>query len=94
MVGVTFTDEANKNLINLLKGIKKRFDLKVATRVKDDIKKTINHARIYPQLGKIYRDDIRFLIIRGKTIMFYRSDGKSILIITFFDARQNWMKLL
>lgn len=91
---IVFSEDAQKNFDAVILNIKHRFGAKVAERVMNDIFEVIHHAKIYPQLGKTYRDDIRFLIVRKRTIMFYKSNGKSMIIINFFDTRQNWMLLL
>ena len=90
MTELIFTEEAEKNLKNILDSISNRFGVLVRNRVLEEFEGIISHALIYPELGKIYRDDIRYIILRKKSIMFYIHDGKKMLIIAFFDTRQNW----
>ena len=93
-VKLIFTEEAEKNLILILNQIENRFGKNVRDRVLKDIEKIIMNAKFHPELGKRYRDDIRYIILRKRSLMFYKNDGKTMLVIAFFDTRENWFELL
>ena len=91
---VYFTDTAAKSMQKILARIEKIFGIKAANNAREEIKKTLWMVVLNPKIGKVYREDMRFVIIRSRTIAFYKKVGEKITVIAVFDARQNWMELL
>ena len=94
MKKTVFTEQAEINLNRLISDIESRFDRKVAHQVLLKVKDVIRNLSIYPELGKRYRDEIRFVVVSSKTILLYSVKNDSVIILDFFDSRQNWMELL
>ena len=67
------------------------FGKKSADKFLNETFSLIKHASYYPELGKLYRDNIRFLIVNRKTIVFYRHDKKTMYVIAVFLAKENWL---
>ena len=91
---VIFTESAEVNLATLYNGIKFRFESGAANKFKKEVEDLLFRISMYSDLGKVYRDDIRYLILRKKTIIFYKKSDKKIVVIAIFDTRQNWMELI
>ena len=53
------------------------FGKKSADKFLNETFSLIKHASYYPGLGKLYRDNIRYLVVNRKTIVFYRHDKKN-----------------
>ena len=48
-----------------------------------------NLLKMYPAMGQVEKDDIRGFQISSQIRILYRTRGEKIIIISFFDVRQN-----
>jgi len=67
------------------------FGKKSADKFLNETFSLIKHASYYPELGKIYRDNIRYLIVNRKTIVFYRYNKKTTYVDAVHLAKENWL---
>ena len=88
---IIFSNNAIRKLDQLLSEIGERFGDNIKIRVKNEILSTIKHASYFKELGKTYRDDIRFLIVKKRTIIFYRHEKEKMYVISIFLTNENWL---
>jgi len=91
MNNIIISNESSEKIDDIHSNIMERFGQKVADKFLKETFKLIKHASYYPELGKIYRDNIRFLIVNRKTLVFYRHDKKTMYVIAVYLAKENWL---
>ena len=91
MNNIIISKESSEKIEDIHSSIMERFGKKVADKFLEETFTLIKHASHYPELGKIYRDTIRFLIVNRKTLVFYRHDKKTMYVIAVHLAKENWL---
>ena len=88
---IIVSKESSDKIDDIYSSILERFGKKSADKFLDETFSLIKHASYYPGLGKIYRDNIRYLIVNRKTLVFYRYDKKMMYVIAVHLAKENWL---
>jgi plasmid stabilization system protein ParE len=88
---VTWANEANDTFENMTAYLQDEFSLSTATKLADAIYAKIDQLILYPEIGQPSPKDhsIRTIKVHKNIIMFYHYDGFEILIIDFFNTRQD-----
>ena len=88
---IIVSKESSDKIDDIYSSIMERFGKKSADKFLNETFSLIKHASYYPGLGKLYRDNIRYLIVNRKTIVFYRHDKKTMYVIAVYLAKENWL---
>lgn len=91
MNNIIISNESSEKIDDIYSYILKKFGEKSANKFLEEIFSVIKHASYYPELGKIYRDNIHFLIVNKKTLVFYRHEKKTMYVIAVYLAKENWL---
>lgn len=86
---IFLTLRAEKNYDAIRRYIRKEWGEKT---VEEFVRKTdelFHLLKAYPGIGQIEKDDIRGLQLTPQTRILYRTKGPKIIILAFFDVRQN-----
>lgn len=86
---IFLTLRAEKNYDAIRRYIRKEWGEKT---VEEFVRKTdelLHLLKAYPGIGQIEKDDIRGLQLTPQTRILYRTKGPKIIILAFFDVRQN-----
>ncbi len=91
---IYFTPTAQKKLELIWNYLKVEFGEKAAHTFQEKTSKFLNTVSEFPEIGisEVPEKNIRSYLITSKTRVFYRIKGSRILILTFFDVRQNPLK--
>lgn len=88
---IVFSDQAAEKLTSIFNDVQTRFGKESKDRLKKAFQRTIISASLFPEIGKKYNERLRFLIVKKKTILFYRYENGVMYIVAVFSARENWM---
>jgi len=88
---IVYSKSVELKLDSIALQIEDRYGLSASNNFLKEFFKMIRHASRFPDLWKIYREDIRFLIIKKMTLIFYKHDGPTMYVVAVFLARENWM---
>ena len=88
---IVFSNQAAEKLASIFNDVQTRFGKESKERVKKAFQKTIISASLFPELGKQYNERLRFLIVKKKTLLFYRFENGVMYIVAVFTARENWV---
>ena len=88
---IYFTPTAQKKLESIWNYLKAEFGEKSAFTFKEKTLQFLKVLAEFPEMGvmEVPEKNIRSYLITSKTRIFYRVKGNRILILTFFDVRQN-----
>ena len=88
---IFFTPSAQKKLESIWYYLKSEFGEKSAIKFKEKTIRFLNTLLEFPEIGvlEVPEKNIRSYLLTSKTRVFYRIKGERILILTFFDVRQN-----
>lgn len=91
MNNIIISKEASDKIDDIYSSILERFNKKVADKFLNETFSIIKHASYYPEVGKKYRDNIRFLIVKKRTLVFYRYEKETMFVIAVHLAKENWL---
>ena len=86
---VFVTARAEQNFNSILDYIKHKWGEKTAKQFVQKADKTFSLLKNYPAMGQIEKDDIRGFQLSSQTRMLYRIGAERIIILAFFDVRQD-----
>ena len=83
--------DADEKFESISSYLNDNFSLKAASNFADAVYGKIEMLTLYPEIGRTSPIDPSVFFVRvGKThLMFYSFDGVELVIIDFFDTRQN-----
>ncbi len=88
---IIFSDQAAEKLILIFNDIETRFGKRSKDLVKKEFQKTIISASVFPEIGKIYDKHLRYVIVKKRSILFYRFENNTMYIVAVFSSKENWM---
>lgn len=88
---IIFSNQAAEKLTSILNDVKTRFGNESKEKLKKAFQKTIISALLFPEIGKKYNERLRFLILKKKTLLFYRFENVVMYIVAVYSAKENWM---
>jgi plasmid stabilization system protein ParE len=91
MKNIVISKEASDKIDDIYSSILERFNKKVADKFLNETFDIIKHASYYIGLGKKYRDNIRFQIVKKRTLVFYRCEEQTMFVIVVHLAKENWL---
>ena len=88
---IFFTPTAQKKLESIWLYLKAEFGEKSAIKFKEKTFQFLTTLSAFPEIGvlEVPEKNIRSYLLTSKTRIFYRIKAERILILTFFDVRQN-----
>jgi plasmid stabilization system protein ParE len=88
---IRWANEANDTFENMTAYLQEEFSLNTAMKFADSIYAQIDRLILYPEIGQPSPKDatIRTVKVNKNVIMFYHYDGFEILIVDFFNTRQD-----
>jgi plasmid stabilization system protein ParE len=88
---IRWANEANDTFENMTAYLQEEFSLNTAMKFADSIYAQIDRLILYPEIGQPSHKDatIRTVKVNKNVIMFYHYDGFEILIVDFFNTRQD-----
>jgi plasmid stabilization system protein ParE len=91
---IRWSDEANEIFENISSYLQEHHSLKTATKFADAVYAKIDVLILYPDIGRPSSKNsaVRIVLIDKQIIMFYKFDGNELLIVDFFNTRQDPQK--
>lgn len=87
---VIITEEAEKSLDEIIAYLEKHWGKSIVIKFKQNIRKTINRIKKYPNsFPKSRFIEIRRALISKKVMLFYKVEDNNLVIFLFWDARQD-----
>lgn len=88
---ITLTKRAERNFISIKEYIRQDFGKIVAEVFEQKISDLLHLLKTFPEMGsiEIKSKQIRAFQLTKLTTVFYRLKDQNIIILTFFDVRQN-----
>ena len=86
---VFLTRRAEKNYDAIKRYIKVERGEKTAEEFVRKTDELFHLLKGYPAIGEIEKDDIRGFQLTPQTRILYRTKGSKIIVLAFFDVRQN-----
>ncbi len=85
------TKRSERNFNSIKEYIKNKFGDKAAEAFEQDVVDFLQLLTAFPKMGanQIQDKPIRALQLSKQTTVFYRLENQNIIILTFFDVRQN-----
>jgi plasmid stabilization system protein ParE len=91
---ILLTPRATQNLDSIIDHIKQNWGESTAKQFIQKTDNTLTLLKSYPLIGQIEKDDIRGFQLSPQTRIFYRISEEKIIILAFFDVRQDPNKKL
>lgn len=91
---VYVTQRAERNFNSIVDYIKQKWGDKTAVAFVQKTDEIFKLLRNYPFMGQIEKDDIRGFQLSSQTRILYRIRDNKIVILSFFDVRQDPKKKL
>lgn len=88
-----WSDEAERKLNDVLLYLTEQWSEKDAFKFLLKTERVVSLILKRPQIYPIFKNDIRKAVVTKQITLYYKVKGKSLLIITLFDNRQNPKKL-
>jgi plasmid stabilization system protein ParE len=87
---ITFTDDASDMLLSIVNFIENKWSLKQAEKFLEKTHKTLDLVSKHPYIFKAssIKKDIRIGLISKQTSFFYKIQENEIIILFFWDNRQ------
>lgn len=86
---IFLTRRAEKNYDSIKDYIKKKWGEKTANEFILKTDELLSLLKNYPAIGQVEKDDIRGFQLSPQTRIFYRIKEEKIIVLSFFDVRQN-----
>ena len=86
---VFVTPRAEQNFDSIVESIKEKWGERTAKQFIQKTDDTFKLLKNYPSMGQVEKGDIRGLQLSPQTRILYRIRGEKIVILSFFDVRQN-----
>ena len=88
---IRWANEANETFETMTAYLHDEFTLNTATKFADSVYAQIDKLILYPEIGQTSPKDssIRSVKVNKNVVMFYHYDGFEILIVDFFNTRQD-----
>lgn len=86
---ISLTRRAERNYDSIKDHIKQEWGDKTAQEFVQKTDELFNLLKSYPAMGQIEKDDIRGFQLSRRHEFFYRTREEKIVILAFFDVRQN-----
>ena len=86
---VLLTHRAERNYDSIKDYIRKEWGEKTRQEFIQKTDELFSLLKIYPGIGQIEKDEIRGFRLTRQTRILYRIKGEKIIILAFFDVRQN-----
>jgi plasmid stabilization system protein ParE len=91
---VFVTRRAQQNFDSIIDYIKQKWGEKTAVEFVQKTDEFFKLLKNYPLMGQVEKNDIRGFQLSPQTRMLYRIRDEKIIILAFFDVRQNPNKKL
>ncbi|MCF8298935.1 MAG: type II toxin-antitoxin system RelE/ParE family toxin [Saprospiraceae bacterium] len=93
---IKWTKRAQKSFDNTVEYLQDEWSINSSKKFVRKVNKFIEILKLQPQIGKseIIRNDIRSFVISRQITVFYRLKKDTIILLKFFDTRQNPTKKL
>lgn len=91
---IIITTQAEKNLIDITDYLYAKFGEIVIQRFLEKINSFKIQISSHPEIGKKYYNGIYVFLLIKQINAFYRIENNKIIILTFWDNRQNPTKLI
>jgi plasmid stabilization system protein ParE len=88
------TPRAERHFDAIINYIKQKWGEKTAQQFVEKADEIFKLLKNYPLMGQVEKDDIRGFQLSHQTRMLYRIKDEKIIILAFFDVRQNPNKKL
>ena len=88
---ITWSDESDETFEAMVSYFQEQYSLKTATKFADAVYAKIDILILYPDIGRpsTKNPSIKIVNIDKNIVMFYRFDGYELLIVDFFNTRQD-----
>lgn len=86
---IFLTRRAERNYDSIKDYIKKEWGDKTAGEFVQKTDELFNLLKVYPSMGQIEKDDLRGFQLSSHTRILYRIREEKIVVLAFFDVRQN-----
>jgi plasmid stabilization system protein ParE len=86
---IFLTKKAERNYDSIKGYIKQEWGEKTVSEFIQKTDSFFNLLKNYPAIGQIEKDDIRGFQLSPQTRILYRAQNERIVILSFFDVRQN-----
>ena|ERR1700748_1060814 len=88
---IVFSDVATDMLVSIAEFIENKWSSKQAKEFLEKVDKTINLAAEHPYMFKVsdFKDNIRIAFVSKQTSFYYRVRENEIIILFFWDNRQD-----
>ena len=90
MKTIKFSNQSRQKIDTIYSKILERFGKKSADRFIKEVFSVVRHASVYSDLGRSYKN-YRFLIVRKKTLIFYRHEKKIMYVVAVYESNENWV---
>jgi plasmid stabilization system protein ParE len=91
---VYVTSRAERNFESIVDYIKEKWGEKTAKEFIQKVDEIFKLLKNYPLMGLVEKDDIRGFQLSRQTRLLYRIRDNKIIILSFFDVRQDPKKKL
>ncbi len=91
---VFVTSRAERNFDSIIDYIKQKWGERTAKQFVQKTDEIFKLLKNYPFMGQVEKDDIRGFQLSPQTRILYRIRDEKIIILSFFDVRQNPTKKL
>ena len=91
---VFVTPRAERNFDSIVEYINQKWGDKTAKEFIEKVDEIFKLLKNYPQIGQVEKNDIRGLLLTPHTRILYRIRDKKLIILSFFDVRQDPNKKL
>lgn len=90
MKTIKFSNQSSQKIDTIYSKILERFGKKAADKFTAEVFAVIRHASVYSDLGRSYKN-YRFLIVRKKTLIFYRHEKEIMYVVAVYESNENWV---
>jgi plasmid stabilization system protein ParE len=91
---VFVTTRAERNFDSIVENIKQKWGEKTASEFIQKVDEIFKLLKAYPLMGQVESNDIRGFQLSRQTRILYRIRDNKIIILSFFDVRQDPKKKL
>ena len=92
---IIITDKAEYDLINIAEFIEEKWSKADADNFIGKVEDFVKVLEKFPHVGVVFNQEknIRFFVVTSQVRLYYRVRVDAIVLLTFFDTRQNPKKL-
>ena len=90
MKSIVFTNQSLLKIDSIYSKILDCFGKKAADKFIEEVFSIVRHASVYSDLGRSYKQ-YKILIVRKKTLIFYRHEKEIMYVVAVFEAKENWI---